>query len=309
MSSSHNKLDLTGQRYGKLLVIREEPSSAPGEPRWYCKCDCGSTTIKTTHSLRSSGCKSCGCLHREILSKDITGKRFGRLIAVKLIGYDSRRSALWECKCDCGNTITLVSSALISGNTRSCGCLAKDIAREKVIARCTKYLDKDSFILSRRLLAMKNRCNNPNSLSYRNYGGRGIKVCPEWEKSTQAFIDWSRSHGFRPDLTIDRINNDGPYSPDNCRWVSYLVQSNNRRNNRLFTIRGVTLSVARWLYALKMPLWYHKEIYSEPDHIISHILITRLNSLIVKYHCEDIKDLNSILKIIADKEPDSTDSA
>lgn len=93
---------------------------------------------------------------------------------------------------------------------------------------------------------MKNRCNNPNTERFKDYGARGIKVCDEWEHDFQAFYDWSMSHGYEEHLTIDRINNDGNYEPSNCRWTTQLVQGNNCRHNHLITYKGETHSMSDW---------------------------------------------------------------
>ena len=290
-----SKLDLSGQRFGRLVAIKEVPTADKRNTRWYCLCDCGNATITTTHNLRSGDTKSCGCLHRDTLTKDISGLKFGRLKVLHRDGVDFRGRSLWKCKCDCGNEIALPVNALTSGNTKSCGCLARDVQRKRMLDYNTKYFDEDSYILSRRLLGMKSRCYNKHNRAYVNYGGRGITVCDEWNKDTFAFIKWAKSHGFKKELSIDRIDNNGPYSPENCRWVNANVQSNNRRNNRLFTIRNVTKSVAQWINHLGLPESYHKGLYSEPDHVIRPILIDRVGYIIRSLHLENEKDLNKII--------------
>lgn len=95
-------------------------------------------------------------------------------------------------------------------------------------------------------LQMKNRCYNAKTSRYPDYGGRGIRVCDEWLHDFQAFWDWSMSHGYADDLSIDRINNNGDYSPDNCRWVSPLVQANNSRHCRVLTFNGESHSISEW---------------------------------------------------------------
>lgn len=93
---------------------------------------------------------------------------------------------------------------------------------------------------------MKQRCNLKTSKDYRKYGGRGIKVCSEWAQSFEAFRDWAISNGYRDNLTIDRINNDGDYCPENCRWTTVKAQANNRRSNRLLTYKGETKTMQQW---------------------------------------------------------------
>ena len=94
--------------------------------------------------------------------------------------------------------------------------------------------------------AIKQRCNNPQNPAYENYGGRGITVCAEWLNSFEAFRDWALANGYRDDLTIDRIDNDGPYCPENCRWVTMKQQGNNRRSNRVLTYNGENHTITEW---------------------------------------------------------------
>lgn len=288
--------NLVGKRFGRLLVVREEPHGLR-ERRWYCKCDCGCTTIKSTHILKSGGAKSCGCLHLESLARDITNERFGRLVAIRPVGRHFRGSTMWECKCDCGKTVQLPASSLTSGNTRSCGCLLIDTARKKCIDRNTKYFDEESYILSRKILGMKARCYNPNSDGYANYGGRGIKVCDEWKNDTMKFIEWAKTHGFKLGLSIDRIDVNGDYCPENCRFVDAFVQCNNRRNNRVLTIRGKSKTLAQWVHAFDIPEKHLKWLYSEPDHVILRRLIDRLEEIIAKFHLEKIRDIDEIIRL------------
>ena len=93
---------------------------------------------------------------------------------------------------------------------------------------------------------MKNRCNNPNHPRFKDYGGRGITVCDDWKNDVKSFYDWSMSHGYADNLTIDRIDNDGNYEPSNCRWVTQLVQVNNSRHNHIITYNGETHSMSDW---------------------------------------------------------------
>ena len=170
--------------------------------------------------------------------KDISGKKFGRLTALyKLHNHHDKGHTYWLCACDCGNLVEICLSSLQNGKTKSCGCLRKDII--------TKH-GKSNTRLYNIYYAMKVRCYNKNRKDYKNYGGRGIKICDEWQDNFQAFYDWSMSHGYDDTLTIDRIDNNGNYEPNNCRWVTVKQQNRNRRSNINFTCNGETHCLKEW---------------------------------------------------------------
>jgi len=180
--------------------------------------------------------------------KDLSGQKFGRLKVICYSGEELQGSSLWTCICDCGKTIQKTSRVLTSGNTRSCGCMLDDFRRSPKFERRIRdgRETPSGKVIYRRWIGMRNRCNNPNDPSYIRYGGRGICVCEEWEDNFPAFLQWSYANGWAKDLSLDRIDNDGPYSPENCRWTSNIIQSNNKRNNHYLDWHGETKSVSDW---------------------------------------------------------------
>ena len=174
---------------------------------------------------------------------DHTGQRFGKLFVV---GKSDKKKgkytgAFWECKCDCGNVVIVPGSSLRSGETRSCGCLRKamvgELKRTHGMCRTRIY---------RIWQAMIKRCCSPGYERYSEYGGRGISVCDEWRNDFLSFYNWSMENGYSDELTIDRIEVNGNYEPENCRWATYKEQGNNTRRNHYITFDGETHTMCEW---------------------------------------------------------------
>lgn len=181
---------------------------------------------------------------------NITGKVFGRLTAVERVKNDRHGRTMWLCLCSCGSEVKVLAYSLRSGHSKSCGCLKRDLARAVTTTHGS------SKTKTYKLWAgMKDRCNNPNNSAYFYYGDRGIGYCKAWE----FFEAFSKDMGPRPrGATLERLNNNADYSPDNCVWASKTAQANNRRSNKHLTFRGTTKTVSQWSNELGIPygtLW------------------------------------------------------
>lgn len=171
---------------------------------------------------------------------DLTGRKFDRLTVVRVHGFAS--GTIWECVCECGSTRMVKAGHLRSGNTQSCGCLARERTRA---AHVTHGMRKTPEYTS--WVHMRARCNEPKNAAYHNYGGRGIKVCERWLGS-EGFANFVADLGRRPTdaHTVERIDNSLGYSPDNCRWATRSEQARNTRRNVLVALDGETLVLSDW---------------------------------------------------------------
>lgn len=192
---------------------------------------------------------------------DISGQRFGRLTAVCATEKNARGTFLWRCACDCGGVKVVSGAALRAGKTRSCGCLLPDIIRA---TKTTHGHSKKNNVTTEYKIwgSMRKRCENKNASNYERYGGRGVTVCERWH----SFENFLADMGSRPfhGAELDRKDNDGPYSPDNCQWATPSANSRNRRSGRdIDTPLG------------KMPLWKASEV----SGLSSGILAKRIDLL------------------------------
>jgi len=170
---------------------------------------------------------------------DLTNKRFGLLVAIKSTRSE-KGQRIWTCQCDCGNTKDVVAYSLARGASKSCGC----ISRQRMIDRNFKH-GKSKTRIHRIWSAMKQRCHDKNKSNYQYYGGRGIKICKEW-MVFQNFHNWAIANGYNDNLSIDRIDSNGNYEPDNCRWATKKQQANNIRTNHFIEYNNKKQTIAAW---------------------------------------------------------------
>jgi hypothetical protein len=179
-------------------------------------------------------------------SIDITGQRFGRLTAIRMTVKGCRnpcRSQRWLFRCDCGNEIELAKANVIKENTRSCGCLKREVAAElhTTHGHTTGGEHSSEYISWKHML---DRCRNPNNKRYADYGGRDLTVCERWGSFESFLADMGPKPS--PDHEIERRDNDKGYSPENCYWATAIEQANNKRNNRRYTIGDRTQTLTQW---------------------------------------------------------------
>jgi hypothetical protein len=184
------------------------------------------------------------------IRKDITGKRFGRWTVLHIYEPNHRR---WVCRCECGNTKSILRSTLVCGESKSCGCSRSEWCRDANITHghTARTLigapNTATYTVWRNMLA---RCSKPTNSGYHRYGGRGISVCQSWED----FESFLSDMGHKPKgKSLDRINNDGDYSPENCRWATVAEQSRNQSRNRPVTWMGETMILPDWETKLGIP--------------------------------------------------------
>lgn len=177
-------------------------------------------------------------------AKDITGQKFGRLTAIKFCYSKSRKKATdhyWLFRCDCGKEKILLKSSVTSGHIKSCGCYHK----EKI-----SIIHKKHGLANSRIYGIwcdiKTRCKNPKHIRHNYYYDKGINICDEWTNNFENFYNWALENGYKESLSIDRIDVNGNYCPENCRWVNNKIQSNNKTNNHNITVNGITHTISEW---------------------------------------------------------------
>jgi hypothetical protein len=236
--------NLKGQKFGKLLVLKRAGSSKHKDIMWKCICDCGKNKIINGLNLRRGRTQSCGCLQKEITSlrrkntaKDLTGMKFGKLTAIRLIRKINYKH-FWLFRCDCGKEKILDKGTVVpsSAQTKSCGCLKEKILKEKWLGK--KNINYCHGMSKTNFYGVWNtmiqRCHNPNASNFKKYGAKNIKVCNRWRKFTnfmqdmyEEYIEHIENFG-RKETQIDRLNNKKGYFLNNCHWVTLAEQAKNK---------------------------------------------------------------------------------
>ena len=203
--------------------------------------------------------------------RDLTGNKYGLLTVVGLSDTNTRKT-YWVCQCDCGNMKTVRSDSLLCGAIKSCGCLKK--AQDSVNLTKNHSHKMSGTRIYLEWQGMKGRCYNPHDPRYDRWGGRGISVCDEWRDSFESFYEWAMAHGYSDELTIDRIDNDGNYTPDNCRWASQKQQSRNRSTNINITIGNSTRTLTEWCEIFQVDYKnvlsrYHRNRFASIDDLFN----------------------------------------
>lgn len=244
-----------GETYNGVKVLEKFREKA--HTKYWCICPvCGKRfSMKAETVGIAHQCKECNAKSRII---DLTGQRFGRLVAIehagRVVNKNGFRTTLWKCKCDCGKESVVRYPLLVSGNTRSCGCLERE-NKERIMKLAQQVNRKsvsedfagklENHPLYKTWKSMLMRCNNPNVRGYKHYGGRGIKVCDRWSGDL-GFENFVNDMGERPDgTTLDRIDVNGNYEPSNCRWATTEQQMNNRTDNSRIILNGESITCAQ----------------------------------------------------------------
>ncbi len=246
--------DLTNKKFNswKVLYLSKR---VKGVIYWMCECECGTKKEIASNNLRSGKSKSCGCKN---ISEDLVGKRFGRLIVISREYKKNTKQTIWLCRCDCGNEILVAKQKLINHKTISCGCYRKEMVSTHNMSQTRIY---------RIWIKMKERCYNQNHKFYKNYGGRGIRICEEWLNKKNGFINlynWAIENGYEENLTIERIDVNGNYEPNNCAWITMKEQARNKRNTIILNFNNEEKTLIEW---------------AEITGINKGVILKRINSL------------------------------
>lgn len=243
------KNDLTGMRFGKWYV--ESFSHKKKYDKYYnCVCDCGNRKTILGNNLKRGLTTNCGCekskKNHDRCFIDLTGNKYNHLTCIR---WENKNDCIyWLCKCDCGNETWVKPNNLKNNSVKSCGCIRANVNKIHGMSHTRIHNIWSKMI---------ERCFDSNSKMYKWYGKRGISVCGEW-KGTDGFLSfmkWSLENGYSENLTIDRIDNNGNYCPENCRWTDKITQANNTRANKKIEYNGEIHTIAEWSRIVEIPYY------------------------------------------------------
>ena len=184
--------------------------------------------------------------------KDLTGMTFGRLTVIKDTKKRKHGSIVWECECQCGNIVEATTDCLSGSKTKSCGCLHKEL-RPQICKRTFTTHGQTKTKLYWVWQGIKRRCYSKKDKQYKDYGGRGISMTTEWKNDFCAFQKWAIQNGYKKGLTIERIDVNGNYEPNNCTWIPLRKQNMNRRTTHFLTYNEKTMSITEWANETGIP--------------------------------------------------------
>ncbi|ADH03201.1 HNH endonuclease [Bacillus phage W.Ph.] len=203
-------------------------------------------------------------------AKSYVGTKVNRMYINGVVSIKGRNH--FNCTCDCGTVKVVRCDGVINGTVKSCGCLMKETNRDSKLTHGDSYTRLYSIYQN-----MKARCNNPNNPKYEYYGGRGIAVCEEWLTDFATFKQWSETNGYNSALTIDRVDNNKNYEPDNCRWVTMAQQLRNTRRSKLIEYNGEVKSLVDWCLHFDIPYKSTQTMLSKGEKTIEEIFTRKVN--------------------------------
>ena len=230
-----------GKTFGKLTIKEIVSGDSLNTAIARCVCECGNEDVFKLQAVVRGNNVQCRERKNHLHFLDLLGQRFGRLTAIERCEFPNLRPKWrWRCLCDCGNEVFVSTTDLNSGHTLSCGCLRKERISE---SHTTHGFSKTK--LYRVWKGISCRCENQNQKSFKSYGGRGIQMCETWRKSFPEFRRWALENGYEEGLSIERIDVDGDYCPENCTWISMKEQAQNKRNTVYVDVNGESVAACK----------------------------------------------------------------
>lgn len=218
--------------------------------RALCECECGKKINIPFLAIKKGSYISCGCYQNFNFERDYKNKKYHNIEIIKLV---DEKNKIVKCKCHCGNFFETKLINITKTKRYVIGC--EKCNDGKHLLYNIKKTDETIYGNLRSILnSIKQRCLNTNEKSYHNYGGRGITICNEWKNDSNNFIMWALNNGYQKGLEIDRINNDGNYEPNNCRWVTKTINANNKRNSVKYIFNGVQMSIKEISEIVEIPI-------------------------------------------------------